>query len=163
MPTSFSQRLFNDWLAQNRSRFSHPPMAIRRRKGSLSFRFTGVASSVWGSINDWGGMVIGVDYQGECWDLVADLDIAPERLTTGGYICGLCDADSRMIYPTREAIWMEHGFEPLLEWCNQQFQADRWVTIWGIDGGSWVTLRPQLDDAATAKPEFLAQYPLLCS
>jgi hypothetical protein len=162
MPTSFPQRLFNDWLAQNRSRFSHPPMAIRRRKDYLKFRFTGVASSVWGSINDWGGMVIGVDYRGECWDLVADLDIVPRRLTTGGYICRLCDADTRTIYPSREAIWMEHGFEPLLKWCNQQFQADQWASVWGTDGGRWVQLGPLLDDAATAKPEFLTQYPLLC-
>ncbi|MFZ4789355.1 MAG: hypothetical protein ACOYMW_00320 [Candidatus Competibacteraceae bacterium] len=162
MPTSFPQRLFNDWLAQNRSRFSHPPMAIHRRKDYLKFRFTGVDPSVWGQFTNWGSMVIGVDYWGECWDLVADLDIAPERLATGGYICQFCDVDTRTIYPSREAIWIEHGFEPLLEWCNQQFQADQWASVWGDEGATWVQLGPLLDDAATAKPEFLTQYPLLC-
>ena len=162
MPASFFQRLFEHWLAQNRSRFHHSPMAIRRRKGSLSFRFTGVVPSVWGHICDWGSIVVGVNHQGECWDLLADLDIAPERLTTGGYVCGFCDVDTRTIYPTRESIWIEHGFESLLEWCNAHFQADHWVTIWGTDGATWATLRPPSDDVETAKPAFVAHYPLLC-
>ena len=162
MPSSFPQRLFNRWLMQNRSRFHHPPMAIRRRKGHLSMRFTGVAPLVWGHIDDWGNIEVRVDYQGKLWDMVVWLDICPERLPGGGYVCRFCDDDTQTVYPTRESIWIEHGFEALLEWCNTHFQADQWVTIWGMDGGNWVTLRPLGDTAETAKPEFVAQYPLLC-
>jgi hypothetical protein len=31
MPQSFSMRLFDRWLAENRTRFRHPPTAIVRR------------------------------------------------------------------------------------------------------------------------------------
>lgn len=53
MPQSFSMRLFDRWLAENRTRFRHPPTAIVRRKGSRAFRFVGVAPSVWGHVCDW--------------------------------------------------------------------------------------------------------------
>ena len=95
MPQSFSMRLFDRWLAENRTRFRHPPTAIVRRKGSRAFRFAGVAPSVWGHVCDWGSIVVGIDHRGETWDLITDLDIAPERLAAGGYVCRFCEADAR--------------------------------------------------------------------
>ncbi|HHW77558.1 MAG TPA: hypothetical protein GX399_11130 [Xanthomonadaceae bacterium] len=103
MPQSFSMRLFDRWLAENRTRFRHPPTAIVRRKGSRAFRFAGVAPSVWGHVCDWGSIVVGIDHRGETWDLITDLDIAPERLAAGGYVCRFCEADARKVYPTRAA------------------------------------------------------------
>lgn len=143
MPTSFPMRLFEQWLAQNRARFRHPPTALVRRKKSRSFRFAGVAPSVWGQVCDWGSIVVGVDQHGYTWDLLADLDIAPERLTTGGYRCRLCEPATRVIYLTRESLWIGHGFEALLAWSNAQFQADRMISLWQLgEGCRWADLRP---------------------
>ncbi|HSA47948.1 MAG TPA: hypothetical protein P5552_15835 [Candidatus Competibacteraceae bacterium] len=53
MPQSFSVRLFDHWLEQNRARFRHPPTAIVRRKRSRAFRFAGVTLLIWGHVCDW--------------------------------------------------------------------------------------------------------------
>lgn len=164
MPQSFSMRLFDRWLAENRTRFRHPPTAIVRRKGSRAFRFVGVTPSIWGHVSDWGSIVVGVDYRGETWDLIADLDIAPERLATGDYVCRFCEADARTVYPTRAALWIEHGFEPLLEWCNARFRADLNVMLFQTeDGGcTWVELRRSDGAPAGTRAHVAAEYPLLC-
>lgn len=165
MPQSFSMRLFDRWSEENRTRLRHPPTAIVRRKRSRAFRFAGVAPSVWGHVCDWGSIVVGVDHRGENWDLIADLDIAPARLATGGYVCRLCEADAQKVYPTRAALWVEHGFESLLEWCNARFRADLNVMLFQTeDGGStWVELRRRSDGApAGTRAHVAAEYPLLC-
>ena len=164
MPQSFSMRLFDRWLEQNRTRFLHPPTAIVRRKRSRAFRFAGVTPSIWGDVCDWGSIVVGVNYRGETWDLIADLDIAPARLATGGYVCRLCEADAREIYPTRASIWIEHGFESLLEWSNAHFRADLNVMLFQTKdgGGRWVELRQRADDmAVVAEHGLVADYPLV--
>lgn len=164
MPQSFSMRLFDRWLEQNRARFHHPPTAIVRRKQSRTFRFAGVTPSIWGHVCDWGSIVVGVDYRGENWDLIADLDIAPARLATGGYVCQLCAADAQKVYPTRASLWIEHGFESLLDWSNTHFRPDLNVMLFQTkDGGAtWVKLRRRADDMAVAAERGLvADYPLL--
>lgn len=164
MPQSFSMRLFDRWLEQNHVRFRHPPTAIVRRKRSRAFRFVGVNPSIRGHVCDWGSIVVGVDYRGATWDLVADLDIAPARLATGGYVCRLCEAGAQKVYPTRASLWIEHGFESLLDWSNTHFQADLNVMLFQTrDGGAtWVELRQRADGVAVAaRRGLVADYPLV--
>lgn len=162
MPQSFSMRTFNAWLEENRHRFHYPPMAIVRRKHCFSFRFSGIAPSIQGCIAHWGGMVISVEYRGETWDFMVDLDIAPERLGKGQYVCRFCDEDARVVYPTREAIWIEHGFEMVLDWCNERFQPGLQVVLCETDDGGirWARFerlanRPTADHSYQVVAEYL--------
>jgi len=38
------------------------------------------------------------------------------------------------IHPTREALWEQHVFESLLEWCNGRFLPDRVILLIERDG-----------------------------
>jgi len=162
MPQSFAMRVFNTWLRENRHRFHYPPMAIVRRKRGFSFRFAGIAPSIEGGINHWGSMVISVEYQGDTWDLIADLDIAPECLGKGRYICRFCEEEARVVYPTREALWIEHGFEMVLEWCNEHFQPGLQVVLCETDDGGirWAKFERLADRPTADRSYIVAEYPL---
>ncbi|HRD68167.1 MAG TPA: hypothetical protein PKY50_18695 [Candidatus Competibacter sp.] len=164
MPRPFGPRLFDRWLAQNRSRFRHAPTAVVRRKRWRTFGFTGVDPSIWGSIGADGQIVIGVDYRGQTWDFLAGFDIAPQRQRAGGYACQMCVPEARTIYADRAALWIEHSFEPLLEWCNARFQAGANVVLSGSDGATWARLESRaVEPPDGARSNMVAIYPLLNS
>ncbi len=163
MPQSFAMRIFNTWLEENRHRFHYPPIAIIRRKHRFSFCFSGIAPSIQGCITHWGGMVISVEYQGETWEFIADLDMAPERLGKGQYVCRFCEENAGVVYPTREALWIEHGFETILAWCNERFQPGLQVVLCETNegGGRWVELEQLSDRLKVARRyKVVAEYPL---
>jgi hypothetical protein len=57
----------------------------------------------------------------------------------GGYQCQLCLSDhpeSPELFPSREALWIDHLFEPFLKWVNEQLAPAHWLQISGSsDGG----------------------------
>jgi len=161
MPKAFFIRLFDHWLSQHRADFRHPPMAVRRFKRHVTFRFKGIVPSIWGAIKECGFIEVGVDHHGQCWDLLADFDIAPKRLPGGNYICEYCEEATRTIYPTREALWIEHGFESLRAWCNAELRADRQMVLFGTEdgGGRWACLKP-LSYVPAMDAHLVARYPL---
>lgn len=63
------------------------------------------------------GFSVAVDWRGECIDLAWDMDVQVKR-SAAGYYCGCCLPEFVEFYPTREALWIGHSFEPFLEWMN---------------------------------------------
>jgi hypothetical protein len=74
-----------------------------------------------------------VCWNGQCWDSIADFDVA-ERYSEQGFFCALCLPDERKYYPTREALWAEHAFKLLLEWCNEKLATNQWLAIYDYGG-----------------------------
>jgi hypothetical protein len=79
------------------------------------------------------------DWQGESWDMLISLDAIPEA-SPAGYRCTLCE-NAHRTWPTREALWRDHLFEPFLEWANQSLAAATWLRLYRTreGGSSWAT------------------------
>ncbi len=63
-------------------------------------------------------IVIAVDYDGMTSDLILDLETFPEH-GEAGVVCRLCSRDERRVFASREELWRDHLFEPLLQWVNE--------------------------------------------
>jgi hypothetical protein len=50
------------------------------------------------------------------------------------------------VYPSREALWRDHLFEPFLDWCNGVLANAQWLALHRTTGGgaTWAKL---IDDS----------------
>ncbi len=65
--------------------------------------------------------------------------------TLGGYQCKHCvheDGKQVMMFPSREALWKDHLFEPFLQWVNEVLAPARWLQLSSIGeyGSTWAQL-----------------------
>jgi hypothetical protein len=90
-----------------------------------------------------------VEWQGECWDFLLSLDVLPKQ-TAGGYVCGHCltampsdsrsaatKPEERTIFPSLEALWRDHLFEPFLKWVNEKLATADAVGLYGSPSCGW--------------------------
>ena len=136
--------LFLNWLRANRSRFQFEPQ-IKKMKRYIDGGFAGITPAL-GFIVNKGGLMVTADWNGRCWDAIADFDVA-ERHSEQGIFCCLCTPDERDFYPTRAALWTEHGFEPFLAWCNEKLTVNRYLAIYEFNDGGGTEAKLQKEDA----------------
>lgn len=127
------QRAFLRWLRANASRFSVPVKVIRRTHRCIDIGLENLNPCV----NVFLTWEIGVEvsWQGECWDFLTFFEAAPEK-TPQGYVCKMCEPEARTLYPSREALWTDHLFEPFLAWINDELVPARWLALYGARGKS---------------------------
>ena len=147
MPTNFACRTLEAWLEMHRDRFRHPPITSQRRKYGLEMRFVGVSSLLKCSVGSTGAIGIYVEYQGVVWDMLAEFDLFERRTSTGAYFCEQCSEPS--LFPSREALWIGHCFEPLLQWVNSELVDSRRLALFQWEGGS---THAELTSVATQLP-----------
>jgi hypothetical protein len=129
---------FLDWLSENREHFVVEPCVTRTDKRSVRFGFAGIRSeinAVCYESSRYGCISIAADYQGECWDLLADFDVSLRRLSSGDYFCKLCHVPGRKYFRSRQELLVNHLFEPLLEWANKYLTPLSWLCFFTIEGG----------------------------
>lgn len=145
------QRAFLKWLDENQTRFlTAPPRLGKRTDRHLELILPGLNPVLWISLT-W-EIDVGVDWQSTCWDLLTcfEFEAIPEP-TEGGYRCKLCSPEFQKIFPTREALWIDHEFEPFLEWVNTVLLHARWLALYGeADSGTWAKLVDEPDPEAAA-------------
>jgi len=140
MPKYFALRIFKQWLAENRIRFTYPPWISQIKRRGFEIRFNGVSPHISGWIGRTGGnIVVAVQYHRECIDIIADLDVYEAMTADGQYFCSLCVEPIR--YKSREELWIQHSFEPLLEWVNSEFTASAWLYIFNQTGLSYANIK----------------------
>lgn len=127
-------RLFHKWLKTNRQRFLIQPRLLTCRKNRIEFSFDGIPNQLRGIFNH-RGISIYVSWHGEHWDIISEFDIDEQRSSTG-HFCGLCDPEHLIYYRTREELWIKHGFEPFLDWCNSTLVNARWLGIYRFEEDS---------------------------
>ena len=134
-------RIFIRWLKANRSRFVYQPYVLSRHTDRIiKFTFIGIPGPITCSLNRYSGISVAVMYQGECWDMIGDFDVAEER-TDKGWMCRLDLPEKRQCWQTRELLWTEHCFEPFLEWCNETLAQARWLAFYQCrEGSTWAKL-----------------------
>lgn len=93
---------------------------------------------------------VAVMNEGECWDYLVCIEAIPERGNDGSYRCTLCLDEVIDRYESREQLWVQHMFEPFLEWMNREMATDRAVVMHGITGRTtWANLTKCAESEAT--------------
>lgn len=163
MPKNFVRKTFDRWLCRNRMRFNYQPMLVKKRKRYFLLQFAGITPEIVCLVRNT-GVGVWVLYRGDCWDGLAHFDVAERRAPSGHYYCELCEPEKREMFSSREALWEEHCFEPLLEWTNEEFHVSRWLCLLGgiKDGYTAAILKQkdEMDDMATAK-DFVHAFPVV--
>jgi len=160
---SRAQRAFFAWLNEATPRFKIPLCIEKRTDKDVIFSFVGIPAAIRGyltfdymcwerSLNtrkkqftvrkiSGGEVIISVDWQDQSWDILLCLEVLPER-TARGYVCHECEPEARELFPSREALWKDHLFEPLLKWINEELATARAVGIYQTrdEGGTWAKL-----------------------
>jgi hypothetical protein len=122
------QRAFVRWFQANHSRFLVPVNLKKINAKTVVAQFTNHPDCLLISLNDW-SLGVWVIWFGGVWDKLMDSDVHPVK-TRGGYRCGAC-VPSNQVWPSLEAFWMDHLYEPFLAWVNDDFaQADS-IKIFG--------------------------------
>jgi len=144
MPGNHVHKIFGQWIRSNRFRFQYPPKIIKKWKNGLDFQFVGAAPQLRGYINKRGDFGIWVYFQGWNWDSVMTFDVFPCRSRQGKYYCRDCkDAydqgipkETPLLYASRQELWTQHCFEPMLQWTNENLKPSRRLCLHGARGES---------------------------
>ena len=89
-----------------------------------------------------GDLVISADWEGACWDFLFSEEVRPEK-SHGGFVCAICERESKhRIFPTLEALWLDHLFRPLEDWINTKLAVAQAVALYRTDhgGSTWARL-----------------------
>lgn len=143
IPRPRIQRAFVRWFIENYTRFMVPVRLTKISGKGVEIHFQGYPDCLSAGLsrNELG---VYVEWQGEGWDCLIDLEANPIH-TRGGYQCKSCvneNDEQAMVFPSREALWKDHLFEPFLKWVNEQLAPACWLRISSIgDGGTtWAEL-----------------------
>ena len=160
MPKAFFRKAFDRWLVQNRGRFQHPPKITSQGRHHVAFSFRGVTQKIHGYVTR-NGTTFCIDHAGQCVDMLNDIDIEERRSRDGTYFCALCLEPIH--YDSRQALWEQHCFEPMLEWANASFQPGQWLHIAVHHGGSsWAEIKSHNTYRQDSERfEFLGAWPVL--
>ena len=143
VPSRF-QRVFLAWLDESRERLAVPVTVSRRTRDRLDLTFGDAAPMLEASVSAW-EVIVSAEWEGDCVDLVFEVDVGPQRVP-GGYVCDRCEPEKREVFPTREALWRDHLFEPFVQWVNQELAPARFVGVWRSGG---MTAARLLDETGT--------------
>ena len=142
------------WFNVNRSSFAVPIILREITADGVGLRFPNHPDclSAWLSRNE---LNVHVKWQGQCWDTLVSLDGFIDHVPDG-YKCSLCvheHGEAAKLFSNREALWLDHLFDPFLNWVNEELAPARWLQISGIkDGGAtWAQLIQ--DESALHKPD----------
>ena len=127
------RHLFLNWLSENRNRFPFCPIVMKHHKTCIELNFVGISSAIQPLLYPSSGISINVSWQGEDWDFIGDFDVV-ERRNKASYYCALCKPEYLVYYPTREELWIAHGFELFLKWCNTELANANWLELFDGDG-----------------------------
>jgi hypothetical protein len=143
-------RVFHDWLDGNRSRFAHP-VELQKKPGQWGkYSFAGIHPAISGSLTE-SGLNVSAEYQGECWDLLFDVDAYPKKVPEG-YVCRECLPGYQKLFVSRSDLWADHLFERLLNWVNEELSRAQWLVLEAIPPEySWAHLAETRPELAQAK------------
>lgn len=135
LPRQRIQRAFVSWFNENQSSFGVPIRISKISGKGIELRFQNYPDclSVWLTSNELG---VHVEWQENYWDCLIDLDASPFH-TSKGYQCKRCVREGGkpvMVFPSREALWKDHLFEPFLKWVNEVLAPARWLQLSSIGG-----------------------------
>jgi hypothetical protein len=58
-----------------------------------------------------------------------------ENVVDGGFVCKLCDPAPRRKFSSYDELVADHCFEPLLQWCNDNFTGEAQLRLYASASG----------------------------
>lgn len=91
-------------------------------------------------------LCVAVEWEGECWDLLLDLDIVPVRTSTG-YQCALCEPLYKKLFRSKKAL-REHHYEDFALWLMGNLLPRQWLYLYRHqNGGTSASFEPDHKDS----------------
>lgn len=140
LPRRRIQRAFIRWLMASRADWAIPVIVRQRRDRFLECEFHGLTTHIRVTLLNW-EIVVEARLDEECWDLLAGFEGLPKRVTQG-YVCRLCDPETRPLYRSRDAVWRDEIFEPFRAWVNETLARSDWLAFYqtSTGGSTWARL-----------------------
>jgi len=132
MKKYFVLKTFKRWIEREGHRFFYRPLIQIIRKEYFILRFSGISSKISCIITKSGRVEIWAVHRKENWDILSEFDIHEQCNEYGQYFCQSCEPPE--IFTSREELWVNHSFEPLLKWCNEHLQRSRILFFLGREG-----------------------------
>jgi hypothetical protein len=127
----FLLKAFLVWLESADLRI---PIAVRPsgciNEPSIDLSFEEINPAIGAFLTCW-ELVVFVNWEGQNWDVLLNLDTRPRRLARGGYTCECCKRQNRRIFPSLDALWRDHLFEPFLAWVNGELAVADTIGLYG--------------------------------
>lgn len=95
------------------------------------------------------GISIAVMLDDECWDFLFDEEVVPEN-DEAAWHCSLCATSDRRLFPSVEALWMDHLFDPLRRWIDKQLRPATALEFHQVEGATWARLMMLSEASKTA-------------
>ena len=75
-----------------------------------------------------GATIVSANYKNEHWDIIIDFSyyVAKEGRS---YFCAICC--NRKDFATKDELYTEHNFEPLLSWLIENLKTENWLHLLG--------------------------------
>jgi len=137
------QRCFLQWLEEERHRLLVQPRVIRRKDKCLELAFSGLTPTITFNVTV-GEINVFVEWSGVFWDLLYTETVSFVR-SGGVYICSVGQFEATTTYPSREALWRNHLFEPFLCWINRTLAPASSLILYGSD--DWREDQPEWSSA----------------
>ena len=134
-------RAFLRWLSEMQPYLATPLRIASRTDRCIELCFPDKTASLRIYLTTW-EIIVAVEHEGKCWDLLADFDAIATRVPAG-YICKLCDPKAATIYPSREALWTGEIFDPFGDWINGVLSKAHAIAIYQDEGTTWAELISQ--------------------
>jgi hypothetical protein len=133
---------FEQWLAENNNTLVIPLIVVARAPGSIRLTFAGIIEALEVLAVD-GEIVVTVTHDDLCWDILVEFGCQP-MLVTGGVVCGQCGPPDRTLYPSYQALFVGHVFQPFAEWIESSLMPARALGLGGSNesGSTWAGLLP---------------------
>jgi hypothetical protein len=91
----------------------------------------------------WAEIEIFVEYDNQRWDIIFNHDLEAKR-DDREWFCELCakQGNPYRVFSTLEELWVEHLFNPLLNWVNSELAKAEALAICGSieSGATWAIL-----------------------
>lgn len=136
------QRAFLAWLDEARSRLAVGIHIERSTVEITEFTFELANHVLIGALMSHGDLVVSVEWKDECWDFLFSEEVRPQK-TTEGIVCSVCEAEGKhRIFPSIDALWQDHLFDPFEEWINTKLGSAQAVALYRTDndGTTWARL-----------------------
>ena len=151
---------FRQWLEDSSERFYNKPILFDERKGRLCFRFEDAAPELIFTLCDNGNATVDVIYQNHFRDIVAEFDVMENKTGSGKYYCHGCK--EKKLYSSRKHLFVEHVFEPLLDWVNANLNSSNWLCVFKAGGAAWASIVDEENvPAAHSQEDFVIALPII--
>jgi hypothetical protein len=134
---------FDHWLADQGNTLAVPVRVIERDLDMITLKLAGISDAIEIIVVRNEIMVV-VTHDGGVWDTLMWIDCKP-RVGAGGVYCRRCEPAFRSAFPTHQALFSDHLFQPLAEWIKAKLMPMVSIGLGDSNGSRWATLLPADD------------------